>query len=160
MVKVANKRDISEYARFQATEDVENATTSSAAVPYFPMQQQEQPDYLLSAVVAPPTLSGYRNVSGQWQGGELGLKSEQSSSSIITTTAVGTLSPVYSSLSSGSWAAGQKRRRDQEGSAAQIPEQLQMIYSGFEESSSSVNPPGWFFLYDIMFFFFFSTCFG
>lgn len=139
---MANRRDISEYARFQATEDVVNTTTSSAAVPYFPMQQHEQPDYLLSAVVAPPTHSGYRIVSGQRQGGELGLKSEQSSSIINTTTAIETLSPVYSSLSSDSWAAGQKRRRDQEGSAAQIPEQVQMIYSGFDESSSSVKPPG------------------
>ncbi|KZV58728.1 hypothetical protein F511_18482 [Dorcoceras hygrometricum] len=107
------------------------------------MQQLEQPDYLLSAVVAPPpTLSGYRIVSGQRQGGELGMNSEQSSS-IINTTGVETLSPVYSSSSSGSWAAGQKRRRDQEGSAAaQISEQVQMIYSGFEESSSSVKPGG------------------
>ncbi|XP_075517125.1 uncharacterized protein LOC142551655 [Primulina tabacum] len=104
------------------------------------MQQQEQPDYLLSAVVAPSTLSGYRIVSGQRQGDEMGLKSEQTSS-IVTTTAIETFSPVYSSSSSGSWVAGQKRRRDQEGSAAQISEQVQMIYSGFEEPSSSVKPP-------------------
>ncbi|XP_073043753.1 uncharacterized protein [Primulina eburnea] len=91
------------------------------------MQQEEQPDYLLSAVVAPPTLPGYRIVSGRRQGGE----SEQTSS-IITATATETFSPVYSSSS-----FGQKRRRDQEGSAA-----AQMIYSGFEGSSSSVSLGG------------------
>ncbi|XP_073157747.1 uncharacterized protein [Henckelia pumila] len=97
------------------------------------MQQMEQPDYLLSAVVAPPpshTLFGYRSiVSGQRQ-----------TSSIISTTSTA-FSPVYSSSSSG-----QKRRRDQEGTSASASASAaaaaQMFYSGFEESSSSVKPGG------------------
>ncbi|KAL2519881.1 ethylene-responsive transcription factor ABR1-like [Forsythia ovata] len=47
-------------------------------------------------------------------------------------------SSPYSSSSSGSW-AGQKRRRDQEDSVTQFPEQVQRNYGNFGESSLSLK---------------------
>ncbi|PIN10176.1 hypothetical protein CDL12_17238 [Handroanthus impetiginosus] len=111
------------------------------------MQQQEQPDYLLSAVVAPPMLPGYSQsremsamvtalthvVSGQRHAAQI---SSAATSSFAAGGGVDSPSSAYSSSSSGSW-AGQKRRRDQDDSVTQFPER---VYRGFGESSSSVKP--------------------
>ncbi|XP_075495478.1 uncharacterized protein LOC142532845 [Primulina tabacum] len=166
LLKVANRRDSNEYARFQATSNTQNttaSTTSTAATsaPCFPMQQHEQPDYLLSAIVAPPPplplhslydesrdmsamVSALTHVvSGQRQGGQWFLRPDQRTSTITSSfaapSAVGTrtASPVYSSSSSGSW-AGQKRRRNQEENETQMsaPE----VYAGSTDLSSSTKP--------------------
>ncbi|XP_073305388.1 uncharacterized protein [Primulina huaijiensis] len=162
--KVANRRDSSEYARIQATNNTENtaaatSSTAAASAPYFPMQQHEQSDYLLSAVAPPapplPLHSVYDEsrdmsamvsalthvVSGQRQGGQWFLRPDQMTSTVMSSFAapssMGTGSPVYSSSSSGSW-AGQKRRRNQDESVTQIS--AQEIYPGFADLSSSIKP--------------------
>ncbi|KAL2503720.1 ethylene-responsive transcription factor ABR1-like [Abeliophyllum distichum] len=144
------------------------ATTSAAAVlindPYYQMQQQEQPDYSLSAVAGAPMFSGYgpsremsamvtaltHVVSGQRYGSERWLTPEQLSGGAVAppfAAAVGgsgniqlanSPSSAYSSSSSGSW-PGRKRRRDQEDSVTQLPEQVPEVYRRFGESSSSVK---------------------
>lgn len=155
LLKVANRRESDDYARFPATANTETTTTSAststtttaAAVPYFNMQQQDQPDYLLSAVVAPNMVFGHAHqsqdmsamvtalthvVSGQRHGG-------QASGAVAPAFAAGGSggfipsgvdSPsAYSSSSSGSW-AGQKRRRDQDFDSS-------AYRTGFGELSSS-----------------------
>ncbi|KAL3845400.1 hypothetical protein ACJIZ3_002803 [Penstemon smallii] len=156
LLKVANRKDSGEYVRFPTTTSATTTTTSAAATnipinPYF--QQQEQPDYLLSAVVAAPTLSGYNQsremsamvtalthvVSGQRQGGQLSGATAAPSGNLnlINPSDVNSPSSAYSSSSSGSW-AGQKRRREQEESVTTpFSEQVQRTYHGLGESSSS-----------------------
>ncbi|KAG8378089.1 hypothetical protein BUALT_Bualt08G0101800 [Buddleja alternifolia] len=150
--KVANRRDSAdEYARFLATSNTETTTTSAAAtttmpmpIPYFNMQQ---PDYLLSAVVGPPVLSGQSQspemsamvtaltqvVSGQRHGGA----ATSSYGGSFMPSAVDSPSSAYSSSSSGSW-PGQKRRRDQDDTVSQFNDQSHTIYRRFGESSSSI----------------------
>ncbi|KAL3840121.1 hypothetical protein ACJIZ3_024712 [Penstemon smallii] len=54
---------------------------------------------------------------------------------------VNSASPVYSSSSSGSWAAGQKRMRDQEDTFTIFSEHVHGIYRANEDSSSSHVKP-------------------
>jgi hypothetical protein len=153
---VANQRDSGEYVRFPTTGNRE-ATTSAATSTatdadvhsqYFNVQQ-EQPDYLLSAVVAPPLLLGRGQtqetsamvttpthvVSGQRQAGLMSSFGAGGSGNFVL-SAVDSPSSVYSSSSSGLW-AGQKRRRDPDESVTQFFEQAQRVYPGLGESSSS-----------------------
>ncbi|KAI3460464.1 hypothetical protein Pfo_017127 [Paulownia fortunei] len=158
LLKVANPRDNREYSRFPAIWNRENTTSASAGtsipIPYFHMQQQEQPDYLLSAVVAAPTLSGYSQspemsamvtalthvVSGQQHSGQISgtitSSSAAAGSGNFIPSSINSPYSAYSSSSSGSW-AGLKRRHDQEDSVTQFSEQVQRVYRGFGESSSS-----------------------
>ncbi|KAK4429505.1 Ethylene-responsive transcription factor [Sesamum alatum] len=168
LLKVANRRDSGDYARFPArgnTETTTSATTSTTAavnvpIPYFHMQHQEQPDYLLSAVVAPPPpmLSGQSQsremsamvtalthvVSGQRQSGLFSgavassFSAGGGGSGNFIPSAVESPSSAYSSSSSGSW-TGQKRRRDRDDSVTQLSEQAQRVYRSLGESSSSVK---------------------
>ncbi|KAL0326022.1 UNVERIFIED_CONTAM: Ethylene-responsive transcription factor [Sesamum radiatum] len=161
LLKVANRRDSGDYARFPARGNTETTTTTSATtstgavnvpIPYFHMQQQEQPDYLLSAVVAPPMLSGQSQsremsamvtalthvVSGQRQGGLFSGAVASSFSPGGSGNFIESPSSAYSSSSSGSW-TGQKRRRDRDDSVTQLSEQAQRVYRNLGESSSSVK---------------------
>jgi hypothetical protein len=152
-VKVANQRDSGEYPRFSPTgnrEGTTSATTSTATaanvpIPYFHIQQEEQSDYLLSAVVAPPVLSGHSQslemsamvtalthvVSGQRPGVSTSSLAASGSGNFVPSSA-------YCFPSSAS-RAGQKRSRDQDDSVPQFPEQTQQVYRGLAESSSSVK---------------------
>ncbi|CAI9763942.1 unnamed protein product [Fraxinus pennsylvanica] len=126
------------------------------------MQQQDQPDYLLSAVAGESMFSGHSQslemsamvtalthvVSGQRYGGERWLTPEQLSGDAVAPSFAGgsgnihlansPSSAAYSSSSSGSL-PGQKRRRDQEDSVTQLPEQAPSVYRRFGELSSSVK---------------------
>ncbi|KAH6800169.1 Integrase-type DNA-binding superfamily protein [Perilla frutescens var. hirtella] len=164
LIKVANRQNSGDDARFRPTANTEATTTSSTAsatiapsanvptIPYFHMQQQ-QPDYLLSAVVAPPpALSGHGQfqemsamvtalthvVSGQRQGGRQAFPPSFGSgvSGSFSSSAVDSPSSAYSSSSSGSW-AGQKRPRHHDDSVTQFSDD--QPYRGFRESSSSVK---------------------
>ncbi|CAI9778010.1 unnamed protein product [Fraxinus pennsylvanica] len=166
LIRVANPRDSSEYVRFPA--DTSTSSATSAAVlnnnAYYQIQQQEQPDYLLSAVAGGAMFSGYSKsvdtsamvtalthvVSGQRYGGERRFMPEQLSGGAVAPPFVAagggsgniqsanSPTSAYSSSSSGSW-PGQKRRRDQEDSVKQSPEQVPAVYRRFGESSSSVK---------------------
>ncbi|XP_073122366.1 uncharacterized protein [Henckelia pumila] len=144
LLKVADRRETNEYARFQATNNTESNTTAATAdsAPYFPMQLQHgQPDYLLSAVVAPSmpmhsVYDGSRDMSAMVTALTHVVSGQRQS--FAASSAVGTASPVYSSSSSGSW-AGQKRRRGQEESVAQMS--AQEVYNpGFADLFSSIKP--------------------
>lgn len=148
LLKVANRRDSGDYARLRA-ETTSSATISAAAstnvpLPYFHMQHQEQPDYLLSAVVSPPTGHGQSRemsamvtalthvVSGQRHGG-------QASSAVSPSSFGGSgnfVDSPSSASSSGSW-AGQKRRRNQDDGVTHLSDQS--FYRGFGESPSAVK---------------------
>ncbi|KAL8515021.1 hypothetical protein ACS0TY_013926 [Phlomoides rotata] len=154
LLKVANQRDSGDYARFRA-ESTSSATTSAAPaastdvpLPYFHMQQQEQPDYLLSAVVAPPTGHGQSRemsamvtalthvVSGQRHGGgqatsAVSPSSFAAGSGNFVSSNVDSPTSAISSSSSGS---GQKRRRNQDDSVTQFSDQSQSFY--FREAPS------------------------
>ncbi|KAI3461584.1 hypothetical protein Pfo_021350 [Paulownia fortunei] len=160
LLKVANQRDSGDFARFPAIGNTETTTSTTTAasipIPYFHMQQHEQPDYLLSAVVAAPMLSGHSQsqemsamvtalthvVSGQRHPGQISSAMTSSfsagGSGNFIPSAVDSPSSAYSSSSSGSW-AGQKRRRHQDDSVTQFSEQTQRVYRGLGESSSSVK---------------------
>ncbi|CAA3015988.1 ethylene-responsive transcription factor ABR1-like [Olea europaea subsp. europaea] len=173
LLKVANPRDSGEYVRFPAETSTSTSTstvavtttTTSATVlnidPYYQMQHQDQPDYLLSAVAGGSMFSGHSQlqemsamvtalthvVSGQRYGGERRSTPEQLSGGAVAPSFAGgtgnihlvtSPSSAYSSSSSGSW-PGQKRRRDQEDSGTQLPEQAPAVYRRFGESSSSVK---------------------
>lgn len=155
LLKVANRQNSGDYARFRPTVNT-GATTSSttaasttlaaANVPTIPYFHMQQPDYLLSAVVSPPpsVLSGHGQfgemsamvtalthvVSGQRHGGQV-----SGGSGSFIPSSVDSPSSAYSSSSSGSW-AGQKRRRHHDDSATQFSDG---VYRGFGESSSSVK---------------------
>lgn len=157
LLKVANRQGSGDYAKFRPTSTT-GATTSSATatatatstvsatdVPIDPYnfhmqyaQQQQQPDYLLSAVVSPPVLPERGQfgemsamvtalthvVSGQRHGGQA-----------AQSFGVDSPTSAYSSSSSGSW-AGQKRRRHHDDSVAEFSDR---VYRGIGESSSSVK---------------------
>ncbi|KAL8524384.1 hypothetical protein ACS0TY_014099 [Phlomoides rotata] len=159
LLKVANQRDSGDYARFRA-ESPSSATTSAAPaastdvpLPYFHMQQQEQPDYLLSAVVAPPTSHGQSRemsamvtalthvVSGQRHGGgqatcAVSPSSFAAGSGNFVSSNVDSPTSAISSSSSGS---GQKRRRNQDDSVTQFSDQSQSFY--FREAPSVKAEP-------------------
>ncbi|KAL8059392.1 hypothetical protein ABFX02_03G084700 [Erythranthe guttata] len=150
---VANRRDTGDYARFPATTGNRETTTTSAAAttsttatPYFHVQHQDQPDYLLSAVVlghghghghqaqdmSAMVTALTHVVSGQRHGG-------QASSAVAPSFApVDSPSSAYSSSSSGSW-PGQKRRRDQDDCSTPFSDQTQRAYRGFVDSPSSIK---------------------
>ncbi|CAA2934723.1 ethylene-responsive transcription factor ABR1-like [Olea europaea subsp. europaea] len=166
---VANPQDIGEDVRLPT--DTSTSFATSAAVSntnaYYQMQhEQEQPDYLLSAVAGGAMFSGYSKsedisamvtapthvILGLSYGGERRFMSEQLSGGAVAPPFVASgggsgniqldnsPSSAYSSSSSGSWPS-QKRRRDQEDSVTQlpIPEQLPAVYRRIGESSSSVK---------------------
>ncbi|CAA2993529.1 ethylene-responsive transcription factor ABR1-like [Olea europaea var. sylvestris] len=148
--KVANPGDTGEFIRFPVvpgnTETTANPTTT--AQPHQPAQSWErmqQPDFLLSeepmffgfgqtrempAMV--PTIAAPGQTYGEWN-----FKPDPSGTGGPGNILYPSSSP-YSSSSSGSW-VGQKRRRDQDDSVTQFPEQVQRIYGGFGESSFSVK---------------------
>ncbi|KAL3641101.1 hypothetical protein CASFOL_016069 [Castilleja foliolosa] len=153
---VANRRDTSGrgYGKFPATSDAEIATSATAAtaqtpIPFFHMQQQEEPpDYLLSAVVAPPTFQPWQY--GQPQ--EVPAMSDQRHGGAGTSTlsfipaggfnipsAVDSPNSTYSSSSSGSW-AGQKRLRDQDDSVSQFSEHAQRVYGSSSTPDKKAEP--------------------
>ncbi|XP_057795389.1 ethylene-responsive transcription factor ERF110-like [Salvia miltiorrhiza] len=145
--KVANRQGSGDFARIRPTSNTSSTASATAAAtanvqtnPYFHAQQQQQPDYLLSAVVSPPPApSGHGEfgemsamvtalthvVSGQRQAPSFGGSGSFNPSTVDSPTS------AYSSSSSGSW-AGQKRRRHQDDSSDRV-------YRGLGESSSSVK---------------------
>ncbi|KAL7117692.1 hypothetical protein ACP275_03G089200 [Erythranthe tilingii] len=158
---VANRRDTGDYARFPATTGNRETPTTSAATtstttttttPYFHVQHQEQPDYLLSAVVlghghqtqdmSAMVTALTHVVSGQRHGGQASSAVAPSfahggAGNFIQST-VDSPSSAYSSSSSGSW-PGQKRRRDQDDCSTPFSDQTQRAYRGFVDSPSSIK---------------------
>ncbi|KAK6115698.1 hypothetical protein DH2020_007967 [Rehmannia glutinosa] len=157
LLKVADPRDKGEYARIPAIWNRENTTSGSGggsgiSIPnYFHMQELEQPDYLLSAVVAAPTsLSGYSQspeMTALTHVVSAGQRHSDQISSMITTSFSGAGSgdcvpaSIDSPCSTYSFSSsGQKRRHDQEDiNATQFSEQVHRVYRGFGDSSSSVK---------------------
>lgn len=165
-IKVANRRDSGEYARFPATgsgEEEEPSAVEEAPSESFEemirREIQQEADYLLSAAAQPPPMfSGYGQsgemsavvtaltqvMSTQRSSGEQwrfhpdisGAAAPSLAGGVSGVYSVNSPSSTYSSTSSSS-GAGQKRRREQEESVTQIPEHVQRVYGGFGDLTSS-----------------------
>nr|GLL18438.1 ethylene-responsive transcription factor ABR1-like [Ipomoea trifida] len=158
-IKVANRRDSGEYARFPATGSGEESASASASASEGASESfdemirreiQQEADYLLSAAAQapPPMFSGYGQsgemtavvtaltqvMSSQRSGGEQWRFGGAAAAPSLAAGGYSVNSPssTYSSTSSSS-GAGQKRRREQEESVSQIPEHVQRVYGGFGE---------------------------
>ncbi|KAL2497068.1 ethylene-responsive transcription factor ABR1-like [Abeliophyllum distichum] len=164
VLKVANPGDIGGFIRFPAAPGgrenttTTTTTTTTAAQPYQrTLESWEsllQPNFLPSAAVAAPQpmFSGFSQtrempamvpmltqpVPGQTYGTEWSFRHDPSGGGGGSGSIQYSPSSPYSSSSSGSW-AGQKRRRDQEDSVTQFPEQVQRIYGSFGESLLSLK---------------------
>lgn len=162
-IKVANRRDSGEYARFPATGSGEESASASASASEGASESfdemirreiQQEADYLLSAAAQapPPMFSGYGQsgemtavvtaltqvMSSQRSGGEQWRFGATAAPSLAGGYSVNSPSSTYSSTSSSS-GAGQKRRREQEESVSQIPEHVQRVYGGFGEFRTPVE---------------------
>nr|GMC56420.1 ethylene-responsive transcription factor ABR1-like [Ipomoea batatas]GME16359.1 ethylene-responsive transcription factor ABR1-like [Ipomoea batatas] len=163
-IKVANRRDSGEYARFPATGSGEESASASASASEGASESfdemirreiQQEADYLLSAAAQapPPMFSGYGQsgemtavvtaltqvMSSQRSGGEQWrFGGAAAAPSLAGGYSVNSPSSTYSSTSSSS-GAGQKRRREQEESVSQIPEHVQRVYGGFGEFRTPVE---------------------
>ncbi|CAI9754422.1 unnamed protein product [Fraxinus pennsylvanica] len=149
---MANPGYTGEFFRFPVVSSNSETTTTTTPTTAQPHQltqsweRMQQPDFLLSgeplllgfgqtrempAMV--PTLAVPGQTYGEWN------FNPDPSGTVGSINIQYPPSSPYSSSSSGSWAAGQKRRRDQDDSVTQFPEQVQRIYGGSRESSFSVK---------------------